>query len=401
MPDSVYKYIIVGGGLAGGYAVQGIREIDRTGPILMIGDERHLPYDRPPLTKQLWFGKKKVEDIFVKDWQFYDQNGVTLIRGKQVVRIDPPRRTVTDSGRAEYQYERLLLATGGRPRVLPIPGGQAEGVCYYRNLDDYLRMRSEAAEGKRAVVIGGGFIGSEIAAALRTNKVDVAMIFPGPCLCHHVFPDYLGDEITGRYRARGIRIMAGEKPARIDRKAGGFSVRTESGAEVMADIVIAGIGIRPEETLAEKAGLSVRDGIVVNEYLQTSQPEIYAAGDNARFPYQALGSQMRVEHWDNAVTQGKWAGRNMAGANEPYTHMPYFYSDLFEFGYEAVGDVDSRLETSPDWTKENDTGVIYYLRDGRVRGAMMCNVWQKLDQARELIRRGAPTTPEALHSLIR
>ncbi len=398
MPET-YKYVIVGGGLTGGFAVQGIREIDHAGPILLIAEEQHLPYDRPPLTKQLWFGKKRVDDIFIQKRQYYDQNGVTLLQGTQAARLDPTRRTVTCSDRKEYQYEQLLLATGGRPRALSIPGGQSGGLCSYRYLDDYLRMRSEANEGKSAVVIGGGFIGSEIAAALTVNKVSVTMIFPSAYLCAHVFPDYLGKAITRHYEARGVKIMAGEKPARLERRGGGFWLVTESGKEITADIAIAGIGIRPEVTLAEKAGLAIQDGIVVNEYLQTSEPAIYAAGDNARFPYQALGTLMRVEHWDNAVTQGKWAGRNMAGANEPYTHMPYFYSDLFEFGYEAVGEVDSRLETSPDWTKEDDTGVIYYLRNGTVRGAMMCNVWGKVEEAREVVRKEAPASPEALHSI--
>ena len=140
---------------------------------------------------------------------------------------------------------------------------------------------------------------------------------------------------------------------------------------------------------------------MVNEYLQTSDPDIYAAGDNANFPYTALGKRMRVEHWDNALNQGKWAGRNMAGAGEPYTYMPYFFSDLFEFGYEAVGEVDARLETFADWQKENDTGVVYYLRDGRVRGVMLCNVWDKVEAARELIRRAARVTPEDLRGAIR
>jgi NADPH-dependent 2,4-dienoyl-CoA reductase/sulfur reductase-like enzyme len=153
--------------------------------------------------------------------------------------------------------------------------------------------------------------------------------------------------------------------------------------------------------LAKSGGLEVGNGIVVNEYLETSSPDIYAAGDDAFFPYRALGQPMRIEHWDNALNQGKWAGRNMAGAHEPFTYQPYFFSDLFEFGYEATGEVDSRLETFADWQKENDTGVIYYQRDGMVRGVMMCNVWDKVETARELIRKGERMTPEKLRGLIR
>ena len=167
-----------------------------------------------------------------------------------------------------------------------------------------------------------------------------------------------------------------------------------------SDIVIVGIGITPEVGVAERAGLKTGNGIVVNEYLQSSDSNIYAAGDNAFFPYQVLGEKMRIEHWDNAVNQGKWAGRNMAGANEPFTYMPYFFSDLFEFGYEAVGEVDSRLETFADWKKENDTGIIYYLKDNKVRGVMMCNVWGKVDAARELIRKQKKLPPEKIRGAI-
>jgi NADPH-dependent 2,4-dienoyl-CoA reductase/sulfur reductase-like enzyme len=166
-------------------------------------------------------------------------------------------------------------------------------------------------------------------------------------------------------------------------------------------MVIAGVGIAPSLDLPRKAGLQTANGIIVDDYLQASLPDIYAAGDVAFFPYRALGKQTRVEHWDNALNQGKWAGRNMAGAREPFTYMPYFFSDLFEFGYEAVGEVDARLETFADWQKENDTGVIYYLRDGQVRGAMMCNVWDKVEAARELIRKAEPVSKDSLRGLIR
>ena len=191
------------------------------------------------------------------------------------------------------------------------------------------------------------------------------------------------------YQDRGIRILKGQKPNSIERKGSAFLVRTIGGAQIESDIIIVGIGIKPAVELAEGAGLSTSDGIIVDEYLQTSHPSIYAAGDNARFPYRALGQPMRVEHWDNALNQGKHAGRNMAGAHEAFIYMPYFFSDLFEFGYEAVGEVDSRMEIVADWRKQHHTGVIYYLRNNKIRGAMMCNVWDKVEAARQLILRGA------------
>ncbi len=401
MADRTYSYIIIGSGLAGASAVEGIRERDTIGGILLIGTENHLPYDRPPLSKKLWFGKKKVEDIFLHDQKFYNQQGVTLSPGVTVASIEPKQKTVITTGGIRYQYNKLLIATGGIPRALPVPGGGLESIYYYRYLDDYLRLRKELSEGKSAVIIGGGFIGSEMAAALVVNRINVTMIFPDQYLVSRVFPESLGRALLDRFIARGIKVLAGEKPASFTRTGTKMSTRTESGRDIESDIVIAGVGIAPSLDLPRRAGLQTANGIIVDEYLQASLPDIYAAGDIAFFPYRALGKQTRVEHWDNAITQGKWAGRNMAGAGEPYTHLPYFFSDLFEFGYEAVGEVDAQLETVADWQKENDTGVIYYLKDGKIRGAMMCNVWDKVEEARKLILKGEKVTRESLRGLIR
>jgi NADPH-dependent 2,4-dienoyl-CoA reductase/sulfur reductase-like enzyme len=398
---SDYDYVIVGGGLAGASAVEGIRERDATGRILIVAEEIHLPYDRPPLSKKLWFGKMQLEGIFLHERSFYETHGVTLALGAAASQLDPAVKTVTVAGGATYGYGKLLLATGCKPRKLDIPGGDLDGICYFRGLDDYLHTKGKAAEGKSAVVIGGGFIGSELAAALNINKLDVTMIFPGELLCDRVLPDYLARAVQQRYREKGVRILATDQPVSFGKSGGRFVTRTAKGVTVESDIVIVGVGVVPELALAQSGGLETGNGIVVNKYLQTSSPGIYAAGDNAFFPYQALGQSMRIEHWDHALTQGKWAGRNMAGAHESYTHQPYFFSDLFEFGYEATGEVDSRLETFADWQKENDTGVVYYLRDGKVRGVMMCNVWNKVEAARELIRKGVTMTPGQLRGLIR
>jgi len=401
MPEQSYTYIIVGAGLAGGCAADAIREHDKKGSVLLVGDEKHLPYDRPDLSKKLWFGKKKVEEIFLHDQNYYDENGIHIKLGTRIVELDARRKAVRDGNGSSFRYEKLLLATGGIPRTLPIPGGNLEGVCYYRYLDDYLRIRSEVKEGKSAVVIGGGFIGSEIAAALNTNRVKVTMIFPEPYLVQRVFPDYLGKAIQQHYIERGIKILNGDKPSSFVKDGDKFLTKTSKGKQVESDLLIVGLGIMPAIDLAQQAGLKISNGIVVNEYFQTSDPDVYAAGDNACFPYQALGQNMRIEHWDNAINQGKWAGRNMAGAHEQFDYMPYFFSDLFEFGYEAVGEVDSQLETFADWQKENDTGVIYYLKEGKVRGLMMCNVWGKVDAARELIKKGERVRPESLAGIIR
>lgn len=400
MPDQSYGYVVVGGGLAGASAVEGIREHDKDGSVLLIAKERHLPYHRPPLSKKLWFGQKRVDEIFVYSEDFYERNSVTVELNTKMTRLDASRKNITDQAGKTIHYDKLLLATGGVPRVLPIPGGSLDGICYYHYLDDYLHTRNAASEGKSAVLIGGGFIGSEIAAALNINKIRVTMIFPAPYLVSRVFPEYLGRAVQQSYLDRGVEILSEDRPVSFARIGEKFLVQTAKGARIESDLLIVGVGIVPETKLAEEAGLQINNGIVVNEYLQTSHPDIYAAGDNAFFPYRALNRQMRVEHWDNALNQGLCAGRNMAGAHEPYTYMPYFFSDLFQFGYEAVGDVNGNLETFADWRKENDTGVIYYLEGERVRGAMMCNVWDKLEVARELIRRGDRVTAGSLRGAI-
>jgi NAD(P)H-nitrite reductase large subunit len=395
-----YDYVIVGGGLTGASAVEGIRELDSSGSILLICEESHLPYDRPPLSKKLWFGKMKVADIFLHDQAFYDKHAVTLALESKMTRIDPLNKTVTSTDGKAFKYKKLLLATGCKVKTLTIPGGDLDGICYFRSLDDYLRIREEAAEDKSAIVVGGGFIGSELVAALNINKLNVTMIFPGALLCDRVFPDYLGQAVQHRYRDKGVRVLASDKPVSFSKNGTGFITRTENGEEIKSDLVIVGVGVTPEMELAKSGGLEVGNGIVVNEYLETSHQNIYAAGDNAYFPNFVLGISTRMEHWDNALNQGKWAGRNMAGAHSKFTYQPYFFSDLFEFGYEATGEVDSKMNTFADWQKENDTGVIYYLRDGVVRGVMMCNVWDKVEVARELIKKGGATTPEKLRGLI-
>lgn len=395
-----YKYIIVGAGVAGASAVEGIREQDKNGSILLVGAEDALPYNRPPLTKGLWSGDEKVSDIPVHDEAYYQDGGVEFLRGARVESINPSDKKIRTAEGTEHTYDALLLATGGSPRRLNIPGANAHGMLYYRTLADYEEIRPQATEGKTAVVIGGGFIGSEIAAALCMAGVKVTMVFPASYIVDRVFPEDLGRALQSAYTDKGITFLTGDSPSTVQHKSDGFLTGTNGGRWLKSDILVIGIGILPGTQLAEAAGLDTEIGITVNEFLQTSDPNIYAAGDNANFPYAALRKRTRVEHWDNAVFQGKQAGRNMAGAREPYTHMPFFYSDLFEFGYEAVGEVDSRLETFADWQEPFKTGVIYYLKDNRVRGAMMCNVWEKVPEARDLIRADKPVATADLKGRI-
>ena len=399
MPEQSYSYIIIGAGLTGAAATEGIREVDQHGSILLIGAEKDKPYDRPPLSKQLWSGAKSVDDIFLHDEEFYRKNRVDLHLGVEVQRLDIDRHAVCDRQGNAYRYDRLLLATGAVPRRLNIPGGDLEGISYYRTLPDYRRLRTADVQGRSALVIGGGFIGSELAAALCMNHLDVTMLFPSKWLVSRVFPESLGRTLTDYYRNRGIDVLTEDVPLAIQGDERGYVAHTRAGREIRANLVVVGIGVTPSIALAQDAGLTCGDGVLVNEYLQTSNDDVWAAGDVACVPDSKLGPR-RVEHWDNALSQGKHAGRNMAGAREPFTHMPFFFSDLFDFGYEAVGDVDGRHETFADWQETNRTGVVYYLGNGRLRGVMMCNLFGKVDAARDLIQRSGVVTEADLRGAL-
>lgn len=383
-----YHYLIVGGGMAGDAAIKGIREIDATAPTGMIGAEPQPPYNRPPLTKGLWKGEPEE-----KIWRKTDSLGVDLHLGRRAVQLDPRNRRVTDDRGTVYSYEKLLLATGGTPKRL---AGDPEGVIYYRTYGDYRTLRERAADGERFAVIGGGFIGSEIAAALAMNGKRVTMIVRGKGVCDHLFPAGLVNFVNAYYTEKGVEVMTADEVAAVSGQGAKRHITTKQGRTLEVDGIIAGIGIAPNTQLAETAGLKVDDGIVVEEFLRSSQPEIFAAGDVANFYNPALGTRLRVEHEDNANDMGKAAGRNMAGAAEPYHHLPFFYSDLFDLGYEAVGDVHSNLPVFEDWKEPHKQGVLYYLKDRRVRGVLLWNVWKQVDNARKLIAEKGPFEPEDL-----
>jgi NADPH-dependent 2,4-dienoyl-CoA reductase/sulfur reductase-like enzyme len=379
------RYLIVGGGMTGDAAVKGIRELDADGSIVVVSAEAHAPYARPPLTKGLWSGADEA-----KIWRGTADAGVDLRLGRRIVSLDLDGRRATDDAGDEYAWEKLLLATGGRPRTIP----GAEGVVYYRTLDDYRAVQARVHEGARAVVIGGGFIGSEIAASLTANGCLVTMVFPEAGISSRVLPAELSAYVTEDYRKRGVEVLSEETVE----AAGAGSVRTGSGRTIEADIVIAGLGLEPATDLAEAAGLEVDNGIVVDEFGRVAgHADVFAAGDVASFPVAALGRRFRVEHEDHAKSHGRAVGANMAGGNARYDHLPFFYSDMFDLGYEAVGEVDTRLETLERWQEPNRKGIVAYLDEARrPRGFLYWNVWDHVERGRELIRAGAPIEGSAL-----
>jgi NADPH-dependent 2,4-dienoyl-CoA reductase/sulfur reductase-like enzyme len=304
--------------------------------------------------------------------------------GRKVTQLDPLEKCVSDDVGNDYTFDKLLLATGGSPIRLPFGG---DDIIYFRDLQDYHRLRALSARGEQFLVIGGGFIGSELAAALTMVGKKVVMVFPEPGIGANVYPGDLSQFLNDYYRQQGVEILANDSVAGLEKNGDRFKVRTRDGRAFEVDGVVAGIGIRPNLELAKESGLEVENGIMVDEQLQTSVPDIYAAGDAANFHHSALGKRVRVEHEDNALQMGRLAGRNMAGAHESYTHVPMFYSDLFDLGYEAVGELNSKMETVADWQEPFHKGVIHYLdpSDQRVRGVLLWNVWNQVDHARALI----------------
>jgi 3-phenylpropionate/trans-cinnamate dioxygenase ferredoxin reductase subunit len=256
-------------------------------------------------------------------------------------------------------------------------------------------------EKKRIAVIGGGFIGSELAASLTMNGAKVSLVFPGAGIGSQLFPTDLALFLNDYYREKGVDVLTGEKVTGLSETSGNLGVRLQhesTGLEqgIDADAVVAGLGTEPNIDLAQAAGVTVDDGILVDEFLRTNHPHVFAAGDVASYPDQALGKRRRVEHEDNAKSMGRRAGRNMAGEVEPYTHLPFFYSDLFDLGYEAVGEVDSRRETFEDWKVPLKEGVVYYLDDGKVCGVLLWNVWNQVDAATALIKKNERVKPSEL-----
>ncbi|MGH8214283.1 MAG: NAD(P)/FAD-dependent oxidoreductase, partial [Rhodanobacteraceae bacterium] len=320
-----FDYLIVGAGMAGEAAAQALREADADATIGMLGDESHPPYDRPPLTKKLWKDGKE-EDI----WRPIDKARAAVTLQRQAIRIDRATHVVHDDKGDTWQYRKLLLATGGTPRKLPSGG---DGFIYYRTFDDYKRLRQAVKPGARIAVVGGGFIGSELAAAMAMNDCKVTMLFPDDAIGSRVYPESLADAVTAYYREKGVDVRAGITVEGGKPNGSGMELTLSDGSTLGADAVVAGLGITPNVDLARDAGLEIDNGVVVDDHLRSSDPDIFAAGDIASFPAPALGRRLRVEHENAAISMGTRAGKCMAGQDAPYDELPFFYSDLFDLGY--------------------------------------------------------------------
>jgi len=382
--EHVHDYLIIGAGMAADAAAKAIREVDAGADVAIIGDETAPPYQRPPLSKALWKGDKSVADIDLAT----AASGVTVQMGRRIESLDRAAHVARDDHGDSWRYRRLLLATGATPRRLPFDGG--ERLIHFRTLDDYRALRRYATPGAAIAVIGGGFIGSELAASLSGAGCKVAMLFPGPAIGAGRYPDGLTAYLDDYFRERGVDVRCGVSVTGGEATDGGVELSLSDGEVLRVEAVVAGIGVASNATLAERAGLTVDNGIVVDAHLRSSDPDIWAAGDVANFHSVALDRRLRVEHEDAAVSMGRVAGRAMAGMDDEYTTLPFFYSDLFDLGYEAVGLLDTRLQVVEDWREPYREGVVYYLDGGRVRGVLLWNTWDQVDAARALIAEAGP-----------
>ena len=395
--DGHIAFLIVGGGLAGAKAAEALRQEGAGGSIVMLSQDTDRPYHRPPLSKDFLRGETKRDDVFVHPADWAREHRVDVRLGAHAARLDVHRRVVTLRDGEELHFDRLLLATGAWPRPLPIPGGELPGVMMLRTLQDSARLRASAEGKKSAVIIGGGFIGAEVAASLRQMGLDVTLVAREAVLWEHLFGGRLAGVFQRTLAEHGVRIINGDEAARIEREGERKRVHTRAGHVLEGDFVVAGVGVAPQTQLAEGTALNVEHGIVVDQFLRTGQHGIYAAGDVARFYSPIYERHLRVEHWDVAQQHGEVAGRNLAreaagkgGELQSFDQPPYFFSDLFDLSMEYLGhnqgwdDVVAR----GDPAGREFTG--FYLKEGRLVAALFVNRNPDVEPSRPLIQRRLP-----------
>ncbi|HEY7144238.1 MAG TPA: FAD-dependent oxidoreductase [Streptosporangiaceae bacterium] len=393
-------HVIVGASLAGAKAAETLRAEGFGGPVVVIGDERDRPYERPPLSKDYLLGKAERDTIFVHPENWYAENNVDLRLGVAATGIDPDRHEVSLEDGSRVGYGKLLLATGSTPRRIPVPGADLDGVLYLRRVGDSDRLKAAFRPGARIVVIGGGWIGLEAAAAARAAGAEVTVLEVADLPLLRVLGRKVAQVFADLHAANGVDLRGGVQVAEItgsDGKATG--VRLGDGSQIPADAVIVGVGITPNIQLAAAAGLKTDNGIVVSAKLQTSDPDIFAAGDVANAFHPTLGKHVRVEHWANALNQPQTAAKAMLGQDVAYDLIPYFYTDQYDLGMEYSGYVEPGTEA--DVVFRGDVAgrefIAFWLgQDGRVLAGMNVNVWDVNDAIQALVRAGNPVGASAL-----
>ncbi|GAA0487213.1 NAD(P)/FAD-dependent oxidoreductase [Alkalibacterium indicireducens] len=392
--DSVkhFDYLMVGGGTVAGFAAKGIREVDKDGTIGIISSENDSPYTRPALTKKIWTD----DDFTEEDVPFHtEETGAEIFLQTTAVSIDKENKAVRTSDGHTFSYGKLLLATGGQPQR--IEGPDDSRVLAFRTFDDYRTLRSISGSGNHVIVVGGSYIGTELAANLALNNTKVTFIYPQDTLSDNRLPKELAEEYENTYKNHGIKLISGTRAVSYDKDGDDLVVTLDNGEKVYGDAIVLGLGVKPLLELAEESGLEVDEGVVTDTYLRTSDPDIFTAGDIAYYPDPILGRN-RIEHVDHARKSGTTAGKNMAGAQEPYDYTPYFYSMVFDISWKAIGTLDPELDYYID---EVDGGkVVYYLEDNKPVGILTWNVDPDLDEVRNVLS-NPPESKDALKGLIR
>jgi 3-phenylpropionate/trans-cinnamate dioxygenase ferredoxin reductase subunit len=386
-------FVIAGASLAGAKAAETLRGEGFDGPVVLIGDENELPYERPPLSKDYLMGKAERDSIYVHPRDWYREHNVDLRLGAAVTSIDRERHEITLADGSRVGYRKLLLATGSSPRRLQVPGAGLPGVHYLRTAGDSDQIRQAFQGAERVAVIGAGWIGLETAAAARTAGAEVAIAEMGELPLLRVLGREAAEVFAGLHRDNGVDLRTGVHVSEItgtgDRASG---VRLSDGSHLPADAIVVGVGITPNIQLAEAAGLEVSNGISTDASLRTSDPDIYAAGDVARAYHPLLKSSIRVEHWSNARNQPQTAAKAMLGQEAVYDRLPYFYTDQYDLGMEYSGYVEpgGYDEVVFRGDKQRREFVAFWLSEGRVLAGMNVNVWDVNDAVQSLIRRGTP-----------
>jgi 3-phenylpropionate/trans-cinnamate dioxygenase ferredoxin reductase subunit len=388
--------VIVGASLAGAKASEGARAAGFDGRVILVGDEQEPPYERPPLSKAVLRGEAAPETTRVHGDTFYDDHAIELRSGRTVAALDLDRHQVRLDGGEIVSFTTAVLATGAAPRRLDIPGADLGGIYYLRALGDARRLGDAIRGAGRVAVIGAGWIGSEVAASARQMGAEVVLIDPAPLPLHRVLGDDIGEVFRRLHADNGVTLRLGTGVAELRGKATVEHVLLSDGRVEDADVVVIGVGVTPRVELAATAGLKVDNGIVVDEFLETSAPGVYAAGDVASAWHPHYGRHLRVEHWSNALNQGIAAGTNAAGHREGYTRLPYFFSDQYDLGMEYVGYSDPSDAVVVRGSLVDREFIAFWHRDGIVTAAMHANVWDVVDDLKAIVAAGRALEPSRL-----
>jgi len=386
------RYCIVGGGAAAAAAIEGIRSRDQESKILMLSRENHRPYRRPLLTKDLLIGTATLDRLPLHPDEWYAEHKVDVRLRHEVIEVDAENRRLWDERGEVIEFGDLLLATGCRPRRLHAEGAEISSVRYFRDLEDYLDLESRLDRVQHLTMVGGGFTSVEMAAALRSRGKEITLVMADEYPLHRLLPRDLGAPLLDYLREMGVETVSGDTLVKIEEANDLVHARTMLGNELDTQLVLVDMGGEPLVDLAEAAGIAIDDGIVVDEYGRSSSPHVWSAGDVAEYPCLALGVIMRVEGSDHAEAHGRTVGANMAGANEPYSHLPLKWFRVGDLQFEGVGELWARLATEIVWIEPGREGVVYYLRDDVIRGVLLINVPERIEWARGLVRGAHPMT---------